>query len=147
MTTDAESLAEAFSPIISASNSSSVALAPTVASLSNVYQRYGKTVALDSISVTFPASKMIGLIGPDGVGKSSLLSLIAGSRRVQQGVVMSLGGDMALASHRRNVCSQIAFMPQGLGKNLYSTLSVEENLQFFGRLFGHDAAGPQDANR
>jgi ribosome-dependent ATPase len=31
-------------------------------------------------------------------------------------------------------------MPQGLGKNLYPTLSVEENLQFFGRLFGHDAA-------
>ncbi len=113
----------------------------SVASLSNVSQRYGTTVALDSISVTFPAAKMIGVIGPDGVGKSSLLSLIAGSRRVQQGVVISLGGDMALASHRRKVCSQIAFMPQGLGKNLYPTLSVEENLQFFGRLFGHDAAG------
>ena len=31
-------------------------------------------------------------------------------------------------------------MPQGLGKNLYPTLSVEENLEFFGRLFGHDKA-------
>ena len=47
---------------------------------------------------------------------------------------------MADARHRRNVCPHIAYMPQGLGKNLYPTLSVEENLQFFGRLFGHDAA-------
>lgn len=31
-------------------------------------------------------------------------------------------------------------MPQGLGKNLYPALSVEDNLQFFGRLFGHDTA-------
>ncbi|MFB0937100.1 MAG: ATP-binding cassette domain-containing protein, partial [Propionivibrio sp.] len=38
------------------------------------------------------------------------------------------------------VCPAIAYMPQGLGKNLYPALSVEDNLQFFGRLFGHDAA-------
>ena len=51
-----------------------------------------------------------------------------------------LGGDMADRRHRDAVCPRIAYMPQGLGKNLYPTLSVEENLQFFGRLFGHDAA-------
>ena len=62
-----------------------------VASLSNVSQRYGKTVALDSISVSFPAATMIGLIGPDGVGKSSLLSLIAGSRRVQRNLCLGNG--------------------------------------------------------
>ncbi len=37
-------------------------------------------------------------------------------------------------------CPRIAYMPQGLGKNLYPTLSVEENLDFFGGLFGHDKA-------
>jgi ribosome-dependent ATPase len=47
---------------------------------------------------------------------------------------------MAQASHRRAVCPRIAYMPQGLGRNLYPTLSVEENLQFFARLFGHGAA-------
>ncbi len=52
---------------------------------------------------------------------------------------MVLGGDMADGRHRDEVCPRIAYMPQGLGKNLYPTLSVEENLQFFGRLFGHDA--------
>ena len=42
--------------------------------------------------------------------------------------------------HRRAVCPRIAYMPQGLGKNLYPTLSVFENIDFFGRLFGHGRA-------
>jgi ribosome-dependent ATPase len=83
---------------------------------------------------------MVGLIGPDGVGKSSLLSLVSGARAVQDGTVETLGGDMRDRHHRESVCTRIAYMPQGLGKNLYPTLSVEENLQFFARLFGHDAA-------
>jgi len=111
-----------------------------VARLSGVSLRYGKTLALDGISLDIPARRMVGLIGPDGVGKSSLMSLVAGARAVQQGRVEALGGDMSSARHRNTVCPHIAYMPQGLGKNLYPTLSVEENLQFFGRLFGHDAA-------
>ena len=111
-----------------------------VARLVNVGLRYGKTVALDGITLDIPAGRMVGLIGPDGVGKSSLLSLLAGARAVQQGNVHALDGDMASARQRDMVCPHIAYMPQGLGKNLYPTLSVEENLQFFGRLFGHDAA-------
>ncbi|ANY16093.1 ribosome-associated ATPase/putative transporter RbbA [Bordetella pseudohinzii] len=110
-----------------------------VARLEHVTLRYGKTVALDDLSQDIPAGRMVGLIGPDGVGKSSMLALVAGSRAVQQGKVTVLGGDMADARHRDQVCPRIAYMPQGLGKNLYPTLSVEENLQFFGRLFGHDA--------
>ncbi|WP_038498548.1 ribosome-associated ATPase/putative transporter RbbA [Janthinobacterium agaricidamnosum] len=111
-----------------------------VVRLAGVSQRYGKTVALDAIDLDIPAGRMVGLIGPDGVGKSSLMSLVAGARAVQQGTVEALGGDMADREHRTAVCPRIAYMPQGLGKNLYPTLSVEENLQFFARLFGHDAA-------
>ena len=111
-----------------------------VARLRGVGQRYGRTVALDDIDLEVAAGRMVGLIGPDGVGKSSLLALVAGARAVQQGTVEVLGGDMAKSRHRSRVCPRIAYMPQGLGKNLYPTLSVEENLQFFGRLFGHDAA-------
>ena len=114
--------------------------APPVVTLSGVSLRYGKTRALDDITLDIPAGRMVGLIGPDGVGKSSLLALVAGSRAVQQGKVAVLGGDMASRRHRDDVCPRIAYMPQGLGKNLYPTLSVEENLQFFGRLFGHDEA-------
>ncbi|MFY2005257.1 ribosome-associated ATPase/putative transporter RbbA [Achromobacter xylosoxidans] len=111
-----------------------------VVKLSGVSLRYGKRLALDGITLDIAASRMIGLIGPDGVGKSSLLALIAGSRAVQEGTIEVLGGDMASKRHRDDVCPRIAYMPQGLGKNLYPTLSVEENLQFFGRLFGHGEA-------
>ena len=111
-----------------------------VVRLQDVRQHYGKTQALAGVTLDVPAGCMVGLIGPDGVGKSSLLSLIAGARAVQAGSVQVLGGDMASKAHRDAVCPRIAYMPQGLGKNLYPTLSVEENLQFFARLFGHGAA-------
>lgn len=104
--------------------------------LSHVSQHYGDNCALDDITLSIPARKMVGLIGPDGVGKSSLISLIAGARKIQQGQVIVLGGDMADKDHRRSVCPKVAYMPQGLGKNLYHTLSVYENVDFFGRLFG-----------
>ena len=103
----------------------------------DVSLRYGSTRALDGITLDIPAGCMVGLIGPDGVGKSSLLSLVAGARVIQQGRIEALGGDMAHRDHRRDVCPRIAYMPQGLGKNLYPTLSVFENVDFFGRLFGH----------
>ncbi|MGO1254213.1 MAG: ATP-binding cassette domain-containing protein, partial [Alcaligenes aquatilis] len=114
--------------------------AVAVARVVELSQRYGDTLALDRLSLDVPAACMVGLIGPDGVGKSSLLSLLAGARVIQEGRIDVLGGDMAEKSHRDQICPRIAYMPQGLGKNLYPTLSVEENLQFFGRLFGHDAA-------
>lgn len=111
-----------------------------VVHVANVSLHYGKTLALDNVSLDVPAQCMVGLIGPDGVGKSSLLSLISGAHVIQEGTVKALDGDMRSKEHRTQVCSRIAYMPQGLGKNLYPTLSVEENLQFFARLFGHDAA-------
>ena len=111
-----------------------------VARLQGVRQVYGRSVALDDVTLDLPAGVMVGLIGPDGVGKSSLLALVAGARAIQQGHVQALGGDMASVAHRNAVCPRIAYMPQGLGRNLYPTLSVEENLQFFAKLFGHDAA-------
>ncbi|MBS0580181.1 MAG: ribosome-associated ATPase/putative transporter RbbA [Proteobacteria bacterium] len=107
-----------------------------VVRLQGVSQRYGKAVALDDISLEIPAGKMIGLIGPDGVGKSTLLGIVAGVRRLQGGKVQVLGGNIDDASFRNAVSSQVAYLPQGLGKNLYPTLSIFENADFFGRLFG-----------
>lgn len=112
----------------------------TVARLENVSQHFGATVALKDITLSIPARCMVGLIGPDGVGKSSLLSLISGARVIEHGNIMVLGGDMSEVRHRQDVCPKIAWMPQGLGKNLYHTLSVYENVDFFARLFGHDKA-------
>jgi len=101
---------------------------------------YRKNKALDNLTLDIPANKMVGLIGPDGVGKSSLMSLITGARAMQSGHIEVLGGDISQTSHRQKVCPRIAYMPQGLGHNLYLTLSAFENLDFFGRLFGQTEA-------
>lgn len=111
----------------------------SVAELKGVTHLYGRTRALADVTVDIPSGCMAGLIGPDGVGKSTLLGLIAGARKIQKGRVSVLGGDMARARHRNAVCSRIAYMPQGLGSNLYAELSVGENLDFFGHLFGQPA--------
>jgi ribosome-dependent ATPase len=113
---------------------------PTVASLQDVSLHYGKVTALDSITLDIPAGCMVALIGPDGVGKSSLLALVSGARKIQTGRVEVLGADMSDRHTRARLQPRIAYMPQGLGKNLYPTLSVFENLDFFGRLFGQDRA-------
>ncbi|NBN62120.1 ribosome-associated ATPase/putative transporter RbbA [Pannonibacter tanglangensis] len=109
-----------------------------VARLEAVSHRYGKVVALDAISLELPAGRTMGLIGPDGVGKSTLLALLSGARRIQSGTVTALGADLSRPRDRRKVLPRIAYMPQGLGKNLYMDLTVAENLEFFGRLFGQD---------
>jgi len=105
-----------------------------------VTHRYGKVVALDDISLDIPSGIMVGIVGPDGVGKSTLMALIAGSKKMQKGKVTVLKGDIGDARHRRAVYPRIAYMPQGLGKNLYLELSVRDNVDFMARLFGLSAA-------
>ncbi len=114
-----------------------------VVEASGISHSYGKIQALDNISLRFASGQIIGVIGPDGVGKSTLLALLAGAKKLQQGKLQVLGGDMQQAAHRNRICPRIAYMPQGLGKNLYPTLSVAENLQFFASLFGHSQAEAQ----
>jgi ribosome-dependent ATPase len=107
-----------------------------VARLDAVTHRYGSVTALDDITLDIPGGFLVGVIGPDGVGKSTLLGIVAAARRIQSGSVQVLDGDMADAAHRARISPRIAFMPQGLGRNLYPDLSVRENIEFFGRLFG-----------
>ena len=108
----------------------------TALTISHLSHRYGKTLALDDLSLTLPRGLTVGLIGPDGVGKSTLLALIAGVRRIQSGELHVLGGDMRQPADRLALSHRIAYMPQGLGRNLYPTLSVYENIDFHARLFG-----------
>ncbi len=130
-------------PINGAASAGPAAARSHVARLQGVRLRYRKTLALDDINLELPAGCMVGFIGPDGVGKSSLFSLLAGARRIQAGTVEVLGGSMTDPGHRRRVCPRIAYMPQGLGKNLYPTLSVFQNVEFFARLFGQGGAERQ----
>lgn len=104
-------------------------------SIAGLSHRYGAVSALRPLNLEIAEGSTVGLVGPDGVGKSSLLALIAGVKRIQAGSVQVLGGDMRDTAHRRHVCAQLAYMPQGLGQNLYGDLSVAENVDFFARLF------------
>jgi ribosome-dependent ATPase len=108
--------------------------------VSAVTHRYGKVTAIEDVSLSIPPGTATAFVGPDGVGKSTLLALIAGVRRLQSGTIRTLGGDTASRRHRDAVSSRIAYMPQGLGRNLYPSLSVFENIDFFGRLFGQSRA-------
>lgn len=104
--------------------------------IKNLSHKYGKLTALNNINIVIPKGFAVALIGPDGVGKSTLLSLISGVKKVQTGEIMIFGQDISDKKARNDIYSKIAYMPQGLGKNLYMSLSVYENVDFFARLFG-----------
>ncbi len=111
-----------------------------VARITSVSHRYGKVRALDDLTLDIPSGRIVGLIGPDGVGKSTLMGLVSGAKRLQTGQIQTLDGEMSNARHRADIGRRIAFMPQGLGKNLYHDLSIRENLEFFGKLFGQGSS-------
>ncbi|WP_109842780.1 ribosome-associated ATPase/putative transporter RbbA [Aggregatibacter aphrophilus] len=109
---------------------------PFAVSVEHLSHSYGKTTALSDVSLQIPRGATVGLIGPDGVGKSTLLSLIAGVKIIQTGSVKVFDLNVTEKKVRDTLSHKIAFMPQGLGKNLYLTLSVYENIDFHARLFG-----------
>ncbi|NLH81931.1 MAG: ABC transporter ATP-binding protein, partial [Phyllobacteriaceae bacterium] len=112
--------------------------APVIAT--GLVHRYGETAALDGVDLSFAAGSSAAIIGPDGVGKSTLLGLLVGVRRLQQGEITVFGGNLRSRAVRDAVAPRVAYMPQGLGRNLYPSLSVAENVDFHARLFGLDAA-------
>ncbi len=107
-----------------------------VLSVAHVSHRYGKETVLHDVSLSLPAGVTVALVGPDGVGKSTLLSLISGVKKLQSGEITVLGHNVRERTGRDRLAHRLAFMPQGLGKNLYPTLSVLENIDFFARLYG-----------
>lgn len=109
---------------------------PFAVSVEHLSHSYGKTTALSDVSLQIPRGATVGLIGPDGVGKSTLLSLVASVKIIQTGSVKVFNLNVAEKKARDTLSHKIAFMPQGLGKNLYLTLSIYENIDFHARLFG-----------
>jgi hypothetical protein len=90
--------------------------------------------------------RMVGLIGPDGVGKSSLLALIAGARAIQQGSVRCWAATWPAPPPRRRLPAH-RLHAAGPGQEPLPHAVGRENLHFFGRLFGHDARRAAPAHR
>ena len=97
---------------------------------------YGDKLALDRVDSHSPRRVHGRVHRPRRRRKVHHPRARLGREEDQRGRVEVLGGDIGNGEHRRSVCPRIAYMPQGLGKNLYPTLSVLENVEFFGRLFG-----------
>lgn len=104
--------------------------------IAGLNHRYRNVAALTDIDLNVPQGKLIGVVGADGVGKSTLLSIVAGVTKIQSGSVKIFERDLAEKESRNDVRARLGFMPQGLGQNLYGDLSVRENIAFFASLFG-----------
>jgi len=105
----------------------------SVVQATGLIHQYKDIKALDGITVEVPKGRVTGVIGPDGVGKSTFLGVISGARKLQQGKLFVLQADMHQRQQRERNYARIAYMPQGLGRNLYPTLSVFENIDFFAK--------------
>ena len=92
---------------------------------------YGDTLAIDDISFEVAPGEILGLLGPDGAGKSTIIKLLTGQLPPRQGTVEIL--DMAMPAHRKAAHTRIGVCFQE--RNLYPSLTARENLTFFARLF------------
>ena len=95
-------------------------------------KRFGDVTALDCVSFEVAQSEVVGLLGPDGAGKSTLMRLLAGVMRPDGGRLLLSGRDVVAAPE--SVKPHIGYLPQRFA--LYSDLSVFENLRFAAALFG-----------
>jgi ABC-2 type transport system ATP-binding protein len=97
---------------------------------------FGATRALDGISAQLPAGKILGLLGPDGAGKTTLIRLLAGLMEPTAGSVEVLG--RRPSAEGGTTQAETGYMPQRFG--LYEDLSVLDNLTLYANLRALDAA-------
>ncbi|MGZ4148319.1 MAG: ATP-binding cassette domain-containing protein, partial [Actinomycetota bacterium] len=90
---------------------------------------FGAVRALDGLDLQVPAQKILGLLGPNGSGKTTFIRVVAGLLRPTSGEVLVLGRRPGLAT-----APHVGYMTQAPA--LYDDLPVRDNLVFFGRLFG-----------
>jgi ABC-2 type transport system ATP-binding protein len=94
--------------------------------------RYGAVQAVCGIDLAVRRGEVVGLIGPDGAGKTSTLRVVAGLLRPAGGEVTVLGVDAW--RQRRTLHRRLGYLAQRFA--LYGDLSVDENVQFFALLYG-----------
>ncbi len=104
--------------------------------ISKVTRRFGETVAVNGLSLDVGRGEIFALVGPDGAGKTTLIRLMCGALRLDEGSLRLDGIDVAADAAR--VQATVGYMPQRF--SLYPDLSATENLRFYGDIFGVPAA-------
>lgn len=94
-------------------------------------RRFGQTVAVDGVSLEVPTGDILGLIGPDGAGKTTFMRLISGVLVADSGSAIVAGHDVT--KDPEAVKRHIGYLPQAF--SLYADLSIEENIDFRGDLY------------
>jgi ABC-2 type transport system ATP-binding protein len=98
----------------------------------DVVVRFDDQVALDGVSMTVPTGSIVGIIGPSGAGKTTLIRLLTGVLSPTSGTLSVLGEEPR--RFRRETREGIGYMPQSF--TLYPDLTVRENVDFVASLFG-----------
>jgi ABC-2 type transport system ATP-binding protein len=96
-----------------------------------VRKRYGKTTALDGVSLSVGAGELFGLLGPNGAGKTTLISILCGLTAADAGEVRLFGKPFARGD--RDLRRLVGIGTQDL--SIYPDLTPRENLRFFGKLY------------
>lgn len=109
-------------------------------SINHLTKRYGRLTALDGVTFSVPEGCMLGLIGPDGAGKTTLYQILTTLLNPDEGSATVVGLDVV--NDYRKLRTQIGYMPERF--SLYPDLTVSENLQFFASLFGVDVKDNYD---
>ena len=97
----------------------------------NLVKTFGSFRAVDGLNLQVHAGEMVGLVGPDGAGKTTAIRLMCGALSPTSGVVRVAGYEVPAQVEKAR--EQIGYLAQRFG--LYGDLSVQENIEFFGEVF------------
>ena len=106
--------------------------AEPVLEVTDLRKRYGRTVALDGLTLAVGRGELFGLLGPNGAGKTTLMSILGGLADPDAGSVKLF--NQPFGTRTRQLKPRVGLATQDLA--LYPELTARENLHFFGRLYG-----------
>lgn len=96
--------------------------------------------ALDGLSLQVAPGRIVGLLGPNGAGKTTAVSILSTLMKPTSGRITIMG--RPVVNHLRSIRQAVGLAPQEIA--LYESLSVRENLAYFGRMYGLKGAALQD---
>src|SRR4051794_6730419 len=104
----------------------------TVIECHNLTKRFGNFTAVDHVTFSVGKGSIFGLLGPNGSGKSTIIRMLCGILEPTEGTARVAAVDVV--KNADDLKGKIGYMSQKF--SLYDELTVSENLQFYGRLYG-----------